>query len=103
MEDQMAVSDDDFETVLAGLAEAKAFLAGAADQSGYRVHVPNAVDVRDIRRRLGLSQTAFAARFGFSPGAVRDWEQGRRRPEASARMFLTVIDKQPEAVMKALA
>ena len=98
----MAVSDDDFENVLAGLAEAKAYLGGVGDHAGYRVHVPTEVDVKAIRSRLGLSQTAFAARFGFSPGAVRDWEQGRKRPEASARMFLTVIDRQPEAVMKAL-
>ena len=98
----MTVSDSDFEEVLAGLAEAKAFLAGTADTAGYRVHVPADVDVKSIRGGLGLSQTAFAARFGFSSGAVRDWEQGRKRPEASARMFLTLIDKQPEAVLKAL-
>jgi putative transcriptional regulator len=57
----------------------------------------------NIRKRLNLTQEAFAARFGFSAGAVRDWEQGRRRPEASARILLTVIDKEPEAVERALA
>lgn len=98
----MPVSDEDFESVLAGLSEAKAFIAGAIDPGACRVHVPQNVDVKLIRNRLGLSQAAFAQRFGFSAGAVRDWEQGRKRPEASARVLLTVIDKAPEAVMKAL-
>jgi putative transcriptional regulator len=59
-------------------------------------------DVVAIRKRLGLTQDAFAARFGFSHGAVRDWEQQRRQPEASARVLLTVIDREPEAVRRAL-
>ena len=45
---------------------------------GFIVHVPEVVDVKAIRQRLGLSQEAFALRFGFSPASVRDWEQHRR-------------------------
>lgn len=99
----MTVSDEDFETVLAGLRQAGEIMNGTADPSTYRIHVPPVVDVKAIRGRLGFTQAAFAARFGFSSGAVRDWEQGRRRPEASARVLLTVIEKEPEAVMRALA
>jgi putative transcriptional regulator len=66
-------------------------------------HPPAAVDVRAIRRKIGLSQAEFAARFGFSLGAVREWEQGRRRPEQSARTLLLVIDRAPEVVLAALA
>jgi len=98
----MPVSDDDFKNVLAGLEQAKAYLDGTADLSGYRVHMPKHVNVKTIRRRLGLTQPAFAARFGFSAGAVRDWEQGRKQPEASARVLLTVIEREPEAVSRAL-
>lgn len=65
--------------------------------------MPAKVDVKAIRTGLKLSQAAFAARFGFSAGAVRDWEQGRRRPEASAPVLLTVIAMEPEAVERALA
>jgi putative transcriptional regulator len=65
-------------------------------------HVPEAVDVKAIRERLGLSQEAFALRFGFTLAAVRDWEQGRRRPEQAARVLLLVIQKEPRAVEKAL-
>jgi putative transcriptional regulator len=99
----MAVSDKDFETIMAGLAEVGAILNGEADPATYRVHVPDEVDVRAIRKRLGMTQAQFAARFGFSKGAVTDWEQKRRRPEASARVLLTVIDREPEAVLRALA
>jgi len=52
------------------------------------------------RRR---SQQAFADRFGFPDAILQDWEQGRRGPETSARVLLTVIDKEPEAVHRALA
>ena len=67
------------------------------------VQVPERVDVKAIRKRLGLSQAAFAARFGVNPGTLRDWEQDRRRPEGPARVLLTVIDREPEAVERALA
>jgi putative transcriptional regulator len=50
-----------------------------------------------------LSQTAFARRFGFTASAVREWEQGRRQPEASARVLLLVIARRPEVVDEALA
>ncbi|HEX7760289.1 MAG TPA: NadS family protein [Caulobacteraceae bacterium] len=91
-----------FDKIMAGLSDAVAIAEGRADPVAYRVHVPEAVDVKAIRHKLGLSQAAFAARFGFSAAAVRDWEQARRRPEASARVLLTVIDREPEAVQRAL-
>jgi putative transcriptional regulator len=67
------------------------------------VHVPENVDVKKIRTRLGLSQETLAATYGFAVSAVRDWEQGRRRPERSARILLEIVEKGPEAVSRALA
>jgi DNA-binding transcriptional regulator YiaG len=64
--------------------------------------VPPQVDVRAIRERLGLSQARFAARFGFSAAAVRQWEQGRRKPHGPARVLLTIIAREPGAVRRAL-
>ena len=96
------MSEDSFERIMAGLSDAADIARGEADPSTYRVHVPDDIDVRAIRRRLGLTQEAFAAKFGFSRGAVRDWEQHRRRPEASARVLLTVIAREPDAVRRAL-
>jgi len=94
--------DEDFEGIMQGLREAVSIMKGEADPSTYRVHVPQEVDVKAIRTRMNMTQTAFASRFGFSPSAVKDWEQKRRRPEAAARVLLTVIDKEPQAVLKAL-
>jgi putative transcriptional regulator len=48
------------------------------------VEVPT-IDVRATRRRLGLSQAEFASKFGFQPATLRNWEQGRTRPDGPAR------------------
>ena len=66
-------------------------------------HPPAAVDVRAIRTRTGLSQASFAKRFGFTTSAMREWEQGRRQPEAAARVLLLVIASKPEVVDEVLA
>lgn len=66
------------------------------------VRIPQAIDVRAIRDRLGLTQQEFAIRFGFSVNTLRHWEQGRRIPEAPTRAYLLVIDREPQAVEKAL-
>ena len=59
--------------------------------------------MRAIRARLGLSQAAFARRYGFDRRIVQDWEQGRRRPEGPARLLLTLIDREPTLVDRVLA
>ena len=68
-----------------------------------RVLAPRVPRVQAIRRKLGLSQSEFAARFGFSVRTVQEWEQGRAVPDRPARILLTVIEKSPEAVERALA
>ena len=92
-----------FGKIKAGLDSAKAYLDGTVDKRKYRVHVPEKIDVRKIRIRLGLSQEAFAEAYGFALSAVRDWEQGRRRPERSARILLKIVEREPDAVIRALA
>ena len=57
-----------------------------------------------LRKRLKLSrQKKFADRFGLDVRAVQVWEQGRRVPDRAARVLLTVIDRDPESVVRALA
>jgi len=56
------------------------------------------IDVSEVRHRMGLSQSQFATKFGFSPAALRNWEQGRARPDAPTRVLLAVIAKHPESV-----
>lgn len=88
--------------LLESARQALAFARGEVTE-GFVVHEPPAVDVRAIRRKTGLSQAKFAARFGFTADAVRNWEQGRRRPEGPARVLLKVIEREPEAVLRALS
>jgi putative transcriptional regulator len=92
-----------FDKIKAGLGDAKAYLDGSANKRAYGVHVPARVNVKKIRTRLGLSQESFAQTYGFALSAVRDWEQGRRQPERSARILLRVVEREPEAVTRALA
>jgi putative transcriptional regulator len=63
---------------------------------------PAAENVRAIRRRLGLTQVEFAARYGFSLETIRNYEQGHRRPAGPARVLLKVIASEPDAVTRAL-
>ena len=89
-----------FEQMMDGLNDVEAFLSG--EQEGFKAYVPQEVDVRAIRNRLGMTQVKFSDTFGFSLDAIKHWEGGRRTPEAPARTLLTVIDKNPAAVLAAL-
>ena len=66
------------------------------------MHVPEKVDVKGIRNKLRMTQARFSDVFGFSLDAIKHWGGGRRTPEAPARTLLTVIDKDPAAVLTAL-
>jgi putative transcriptional regulator len=89
--------------LIAGLKHALADAQGEVSLPSYTVEVPAEVDVAALRRRLGLSQAAFARTFGLEVTAIHAWEQGRRRPDRAARVLLAVIEKEPEAVRRALA
>jgi putative transcriptional regulator len=91
-------------TILAGLQDALAYAQGDTTRGqAHTVQIPDTVDVKAIRKRLGLTQAAFAQRYGFELSSIRNWEQGRRQPEGPARLLLLVIDKEPDAVHRALA
>ncbi len=63
---------------------------------------PSAERIRALRARFSLSRRQFAEKFGLDVRAIQDWEQGRRVPDRTARVLLTVIEKDPEAVERAL-
>ena len=92
-----------FDSIAEGLSDAIAIAKGEADPATCRVHAPADVDVARIRQSMGLTREAFALRFGLPLGTVRDWEQRKRKPDGAARVLLTVIDREPEAVTRALA
>src|SRR6202162_2961957 len=89
-----------FEQMMDGLNDVEAFLSG--EQEVFKAYVPEEVASRGIRNRLGMTQVKFSDTFGFSLDAIKHWEGGRRTPEAPARTLLTVIDKNPAAVLTAL-
>jgi putative transcriptional regulator len=66
-------------------------------------HLKRTPQVKIIRRALGMSQEEFSTRFHIPLGTLRDWEQGRKDPDAAARAYLVVIGRKPDAVLDALA
>ncbi len=85
------------------LGEVLNHVRGEIDLPCRIVDDPTAERIRALRKRLKLSRQKFADRFGLDVRALQDWEQGRRVPDRSARVLLTVIDREPEAVERALA
>jgi putative transcriptional regulator len=86
--------------ILDGLEEALRFTRG--EDTGARVWQVPLLDVVEVRGKTGLSQEEFARRFRINLGTLRNWEQGVRQPEGPARVLLMVIDKEPEAVERAI-
>lgn len=89
-----------FGSIKQGLNEAIAHARG--DALNVKVYEPKSVDVASLRRRIGMTQEQFAARFGFSVATLRHWERGDRKPRGPALVLLNVIDGNPSAVMQAL-
>lgn len=99
--DAIDVGHPDYDSIMRGLDQAKDIINGTAEPGSYVVHqvrVPDQVDVKAIRAKTKLSQAAFAERYGFSAGAVRDWEQRRKAPERANRILLTIIDRRPDVI-----
>ena len=89
--------------LIAAAKEGVAIARGEMDPASYRLHVPAKINVRAMRQKLGMTQEEFAIRYGLTLARVRDWEQGRSAPDGAARAYLRVIEKEPEAVDRALA
>lgn len=88
--------------VEAALGEVLSHVRGEIDLPCRIVDDPSAERIRALRKRMKLSRQKFADRFGLDARALQDWEQGRRVPDRAARVLLTVIDRDPEAVEQAL-
>jgi putative transcriptional regulator len=85
------------------LDTAPVFTAEEILAAGRRIAPDDVEDVRELRIRLGLSQERFAARYGFSVDAIRQYESRRRTPTGPIRILLRVIAREPDAVTRALA
>lgn len=90
-----------FNSISQGLHEAIEHAQGKNIKA--KVHRPADIDVAALRKKLGLTQTEFAAKFCISLGTLRHWERGDRQPHGPALALLHVVSKEPEAVFRALA
>lgn len=90
------------EEILAGIEEIKSWKAGKKQLKISEMHLPRAADVAAIRKQMRLTQDSFAALMGVSVATLRNWEQGRREPQGSARALLQVAKMQPDALTKAI-
>ena len=66
-----------------------------------RVEKPR-VQVKRIRQKVGLTQDTFATVLGVSVSGLRKWEQGQREPHGAALTLLRIMDREPEAVIRAI-
>lgn len=89
-----------FSDLVESLEEAKKIRNGKLKPS--RVFNYKPVDVKKIRAKLHVSQSQFALMIGVSKATLQNWEQGRRKPEGPAKALLTVVEKNPKAVLTAL-
>lgn len=93
---------DPFDSILRGAQQALEYAKGGRDGFVvHRVQVPGKVNVKAIRRGLGMTQQQFAVTFGFAERTLKSWEAGKRQPESAARVLLRVIEHNPAAVLDA--
>ncbi len=94
------MDDGLFDKLTESVRQAGAIRRGELKPS--RVFEFGPMDVKAIRRKLRQSQTEFARMIGVSVATLRNWEQGRRRPEGPAQALLRVAERNPGAVAEAL-
>ena len=92
----------EFDEIRAGLEDAVEVARGKRQAARRSVVEVPTVDVGALRRRLQMSQAEFARTFGVSVGTVRNWEQGRRRPEGPAIALLRIAARHPRIIRENL-
>jgi putative transcriptional regulator len=94
------MNEELFSQLVASVKEGSAILRG--ERPAARQFTMDAPDIKHIRAGYHLTQTQFAAILGISVRTLRNWEQGRRRPEGPAKVLLQVAAKHPEALLDTL-
>ena len=92
------------EELIEGMKQAVAYARGDADEKEYRVTrvEVETPDVKAMRQRMEMTQQEFADFLGISVHTLGKWERGERQPEGAARVLLTIVEHEPEAVLRAL-
>jgi putative transcriptional regulator len=96
------MKDELFQELLESVKQGGAILRGETDASRTFSHDATGIDVAALRKRFDLSQPKFASMLGISVGTLRNWEQGRRKPEGPARVLLQVAATEPQALLNAV-
>src|ERR1700761_2451344 len=91
------------EELLESLREVVAHQQGELELPTQVVEVMPGARVKEIRKKVAKSPKEFERRFHIPARTLEGWEQNRRSPDVAARVLLTVIEKDPEAVERALA
>ena len=94
------MKNNDFKDLLTSIDQARKIHKGKLKPG--RIFKFNPVVVKNIRKKLHVSQTEFAYMIGVSIGTLQNWEQGRRRPDGPALALLKIAEANPETVMNAL-
>ncbi|MBU1109713.1 MAG: helix-turn-helix domain-containing protein [Candidatus Riflebacteria bacterium] len=94
------MKDSDFNNLVASIKEAGKIRRGEMKPS--RVFEITPLDVKQIREKLHKTQQEFALMIGISVATLRNWEQGRRRPEGPAMVLLKIAQTNPELISQAL-
>jgi putative transcriptional regulator len=90
-----------FSSIKQGLEEAVEYSKGSLKKAVVHEFAP--VDVKNIRIKIGMTQNEFASAFGISVSTLRHWERGDRTPQGPALVLLTVVAREPKAVLRALS
>lgn len=80
--------------ILEGIKEIKRSKRGEVELRSWNLKEPS--PAKTIRKKLNLSQSAFASLMGVSPRTIQDWEQGRRQPNGPAKSLLRIAEQHPE-------
>src|ERR1017187_1802853 len=86
--------------LIEGMTQILAHVRGEIQLKSYTL--PGPIDIKAIRKKVGMSQSEFAAAFALNRRTLQEWEQGKTSPDNAVRAYLTVIDRNPQAVVEAL-
>ena len=90
-----------FEKLYESMTQMNEIIEG--ERAPSREFVVDAVHVKDIRKKTGLTQEKFCRLINVNLGTLRNWEQGRREPTGPAKALLRAISNDPAHVLAALA
>lgn len=89
-----------YNSISQGLKEAINYSEG--EEKSAKTFIPIRVDVKELRKRIGMTQASFSSSFGISLGTLRHWERGDRYPQGPALILLNLLSKEPNTILNIL-